>query len=463
MGQLGSAILVFATALLLTRLVEPGDIGRATMVGTALALALLVGEITSGPALITRTDLDQQTFSTAFWAQVAFSAVAAAALVASTPLLERLYDEELSSLVPLAAATMLAAGLDSIARAVLARDLAYAAIARADVYGALVAGIVAVSLAAGGAGAAAPLAGTLALTATSAAFLWSRCGRRPARAFSSGRFRELARFSAATTGSRVVNYAVRQGDDVGVGTQFGPRQLGFYARGYQVLLVPVSRISGEVGRVMVPALRSISHDPVQVGRGYLRGVRTVSLVNLPLLAIVFVTAPELVRVLFGEDWSEAADFVRIFAIAGSIDSVTTTVGWLYLSMGRVNHMLRATLLLSTLYLGGVAAGFVIGSARAVALGYTIAAVVATVPALNLALRPCRMRAMEVIISVMPAWSIAVLAGGVAAVARAATASLPEPSRLLVAWAAGCAGAGIALSIWRESREILKSVLLGARQ
>jgi PST family polysaccharide transporter len=68
--------------------------------------------------------------------------------------------------------------------------------------------------------------------------------------------------------------------------------------------------------------------------------KAISLITFPMMAGLFVIAPEFVRVMYGPNWEPIIILIRIFCMCGLIQSVGTTIGNILLSQGKANLQLR---------------------------------------------------------------------------------------------------------------------------
>jgi PST family polysaccharide transporter len=82
-------------------------------------------------------------------------------------------------------------------------------------------------------------------------------------------------------------------------------------------------------------------------------------------------ADDFVTVVFGPGWSELAPVLKVLAWVGMLQSIGTTVGTIYLTMGKPQLALRVSLAAAPVLIGGIAAGLPWGI-LGVAIGYGVA-------------------------------------------------------------------------------------------
>ena len=107
---------------------------------------------------------------------------------------------------------------------------------------------------------------------------------------------------------------------------------------------------------MFPALSIIQHDKQMVRETYVIGNRYIAFVSFPLMTWLLVAAPQAIRVVFGPKWVSAIVLVQILALTGLTQSIGTNSGWIYLSQGRTDILLKVGILGTIIYLISFAVG-----------------------------------------------------------------------------------------------------------
>jgi len=71
-------------------------------------------------------------------------------------------------------------------------------------------------------------------------------------------------------------------------------------------------------------------------RGYCKLVNYISMLSFPMLAGMFVVAPEFVRLVYGERWAPSIIVLQIFCITGAFKSLGNLAGPILLAKGRAD-------------------------------------------------------------------------------------------------------------------------------
>ena len=125
--------------------------------------------------------------------------------------------------------------------------------------------------------------------------------------------RDLANFGGGFTLTRVCNYFALQGDNLVVGHGLGAEALGLYSRAYSLMNNCVALFAKVLDEVLFAALSRMQDDATRMRQAYERSVRVLTLLVLPVSAVLVVLAPEIVRLLLGAQWSGAIEPFRVFA------------------------------------------------------------------------------------------------------------------------------------------------------
>jgi PST family polysaccharide transporter len=128
--------------------------------------------------------------------------------------------------------------------------------------------------------------------------------------------------------SRLLNFVALSADKFIAGRALGPAGLGLYGRAYSLMSLPADLYGRIAERLVFPALASVQANDARLRRAFISGVSVTATLGLPLGAVLVLTAPELIRLLFGPRWTgaiapfailAAASFFRLGAkISGSL-------------------------------------------------------------------------------------------------------------------------------------------------
>jgi PST family polysaccharide transporter len=330
-----------AGTVVLARLLTPRDYGLIGMVTVITGFLTLFKDMGLSQATIQREELTHEQTSNLFWVNVAASTLIALLTVALAPLVARFYGEPLLVWITIAlAAGFVFGGFTVQHQALLRRQMRFGLLAASSVIAAVVGLLVGIFLAWRGAQYWALVGQQLAVALVTAITVWVFCGWRPTLPSRRSGVGELLAFGGNVTGFNVVNYFARNGDNLLIGKVWGSAPLGLYEKAYQLLLLPLNQINYPVSAVLVPTLSRLANDPERYRAAFLRALEKLLMVTMPGIVFLMVTSDWVVSVVLGPQWTEAAKIFAWLAVAGFLQPVGSTTGWLFVSQNRTRTMLH---------------------------------------------------------------------------------------------------------------------------
>lgn len=337
LSRFSTQLFRFVIIVILARLLTPEDFGIVGLAAIFLGFITTINELGLSAAIVQRKEIDELHLSTSFWASVIAGITLFIVVILASPFVADFFQEDIVQPILIVSAIGLIIGSFIVVhQALLEKSLKFKKLAIAEVCAAVVSGIVSVSLAISGYGVWSLVFGGLVGGFISVIILWKIVAWRPELKFSFARFKELFGFGSHVMGSRILNYIDSNMDYLVVGKLLGASALGYYSFAYHLITFPLHKISQMVTRVTFPAFSTIQDDNETLRKGYLKVVRYISLITFPMLAGMFVVAPEFVVVVYGAKWAPMILPLQILCLAGALKSVGTTVGSVLLSKGRAD-------------------------------------------------------------------------------------------------------------------------------
>lgn len=334
-SQAVRAFLTLATTVLVARLLVPDDFGVIAMATPVLAFVLLFQDLGLSAVTIQAPTIDDEQCSTLFWVTVGASAAIALLLLFVSPLVSWFYQDVRVGYVTAASAiNVLVTGAVLQHMALLTRELRFKAIARVVVIGALTNFVATVALTLWLRSYWAIFLGNLAGICVQGAATWTIQRWRPSRQASLKRTGSMLRLGSSVAGFDLLNFFSRNTDDILIGRSWGAGALGLYERSYSLMMAPLQLIRAPVARVMLPLMSRLVDKPTQYRLAYLSSLRAVLLVTAPAAAVAAATSEELIPLLLGDHWSEAAPIFFWLALGSFYLPVASSTGILFISTAR---------------------------------------------------------------------------------------------------------------------------------
>ena len=333
-------VLQMGSTVVLARLLTPQDFGLIAMVTAVTGFVVMFKDMGLSMATVQRAEVNHGQISTLFWINVVLSIGVMLVIAALAPVIAWFYGEPRLTWITLAlAGAFIFGGFTIQHQALLRRNMRFGTLALIGIIS-MSAGIVAAIISAWyGAGYWALVLMQLATAITGAIAVWVACGWRPGLPVRHSGVREMLAFGGNLTGFNVINYFARNADKLLIGKFWGSGPLGLYSKAYGLLMLPLRQIKGPISAVAVPALSRLQNEPDQYRRYYYRAMSTIAFITMPLVAILAALSDEIIRIVLGNQWKDAAIIFKVLAFAAFFQPIGST-GWIFVSLGQTKRMMR---------------------------------------------------------------------------------------------------------------------------
>jgi len=436
-SQISSQAVLLLSTVVLSRLLTPHDFGIVATSLIFVNFAMVIAGTGFAASLVQRPELTEDHLSSIHWLNIAVGMLLMACLLAAAPIIARIYGEpDLNGMIKLISAVFVINSMGIVHMNLLTRSLDFRELAKVEVSSSWIGALAAVFLARRGWGAQS-IAGQSVVTALAAlAAYWIFCPWRPRVAFSLKAIKELWGLGSRNTFGNVTEYWVRNVDNLLVGYRLGQAPLGVYTRAYAVMLFPLSRVTAVVSRVMFPAFSLIQNDIDRLRALFLKITRIIALITFPMMLGVFASAVDFTATIFGSQWGAMVPILRILALVGMVNSITSLYNSVYLARDRMALYLRVSLPIQAFQVVGIVVGLKWGIVG-VATGYAVTTLAGAPIMCYYGGGLMGMSVLEYFSNLRGILlSAAVMAFAVAELARVVSPVLPAPVRLSIEVAAG---------------------------
>lgn len=364
-------VLSMGATVVLARLLTPQDYGLIGMVAVVTGFVAMFKDLGLSTATVQREEINAAQISTLFWINVALSVAVMLITAALAPAIAWFYGEPRLTLITLAYASgFLIGGLSVQHGALLYRQMRFVALAVIEIVSLVVSIATAIGLAWYGARYWALVGSQLTTVLTNMVGVWALCRWRPGLPARGSGVGPMLAFGRNLTGFTIVNYFARNLDNLLIGKFWGSQQLGLYAKAYQLLLLPLDQINTPIASVAVPVLSRLADAPDRYRMAYLRILEKVAILTMPGVAFMIVTSDWIVKIALGPQWLQASRIFAVLGVAGLVQPILNTLGWLYITQDRAHDMFRWGVIASTLIIASIIVGLPWG-AMGVAVSYSI--------------------------------------------------------------------------------------------
>jgi PST family polysaccharide transporter len=371
-GQGLNFALRVAFMVVLTRLLTPKDFGLVAMVTVVTGIFGMFTTAGLSSATVQKAKITDDQISTLFWINILIGAVFAVLCVVTAPILASFYKEPRLLQITLAMAVgFLFTGAGVQHFALLQRDLRYFTITAIEASSQLAGSAIGIALALGEFGYWALVAATLTTPIVTTVCAWLTVPWMPGRPRWSADIRSMLHFGTTITANNLFVYVGYNLEKVLLGRMWGPDVLGLYGRAYQLVSMPTDYINGAIGGIAFSALSRLQEDSVRLRNYFLKGYSLALSMTLPITMFCGLCADEIILIVFGPKWTEAAAIFRLLTPTVLVFAIINPLTWLLLSIGLQGRSLRIGLVLAPIVMIAYCIGLPYGP-TGVALAYSIA-------------------------------------------------------------------------------------------
>lgn len=364
-------LLILVIIAVLSRQLSPADFGLAAMVLVVTAFLTLFSDMGFPLATIQKAQVDQRQISAMFWLNLLLGGLLTLLLCAAAPLVARFYHQPM--LVPVTrwcSLTFFLTALGAQHGALLQRRMHFSALTLVETISTALGGTVGIIMALYGGGVYALVAQLLVEQFSASLLKWLFSRWLPGRPATLAEIHSMIQLGGYFTLYSVIMYFTRQLDRLLIGRGWGDTALGLYQRAYSLMLYPIDLVSLPLSRVGLPLLSKLQHQPERLRSAYVQMLHLIGFLTFPMMAILFVAVEDIIRILCGPNWMDAAPLFRILTIAGFWQGIYNATAIPFVVSGQTKRMFLSGIGLTA----ALTIAFFIGNAfgpAAVALAYVI--------------------------------------------------------------------------------------------
>ena len=351
-GSKFSSIIIF---FFLVRLLEPESFGLLALANSFLGIVKLLQGRGFGKALIQRQNLEQTHIDTAFWTNLCIACLLTIITIALAPLIADLFKEkELIDIIRALSLFFTISSLSTIQQALLQRQFLFKSIALRSLLGNICGGIVGIIMAVSGFGVWSLVCQKLVDESVGTLFLWRVSGWQPKLRFSVKHFQDLAGFGFSTIGFKGIDFFNYWINEFSIGYFLGTTALGYYAIALGVYEAMMQLLVYTIRQVALPFFSRLQNNKKQFNQVFDDTRKIISIFAFPSFLAMAVLAPEVVIVLFGQQWVASIPLIQILSVAGAINSISFLRGDIVMAVNDVNRRFLLTIPGTVLNLIGLA-------------------------------------------------------------------------------------------------------------
>lgn len=262
-------------------------------------------------------------YNAGFVIMLAGGILSALLLFLIAPMVAEIFDHaDIADTLRWIAALLLITGISKMHEVWLTKQMHFRLLAFRSIISIGIGGAIGIAMAIQGYGIAALIAQQIIIAVISAIWLWLASSWRPSFDCQWRHLASIVNHGRFVSLNSTASFLGGQGDVLLSSYFLGPTATGVYSAAKRLLTASALIVGSGLNSVALPALASLSTDREKFPASYLTGVGLTALLAAPLYAALAVLAPDIVYLLMGAQWANAAPVLAILSIAGFNRTVT---------------------------------------------------------------------------------------------------------------------------------------------
>ena len=357
-NQFGNQGANFIFSIVLARLLGPEEYGLIAMVTIFTSLLGVITNFGFGLAAIQRDNTSNNEWSTLFFLNFLFGIFSASTLFFFSTSIGKFYDKEiLVGISKFLAIGLILSPLSIVPKTKLIKKIDYKSISIATIISTTLSGAVGVLLALNDFGVYSLVYQRILNYLLNLIGLWVfNKFWIPSLTFSIAFIKEIFSFSFYTFLSGILSFATRNTDNLLIGKFIGDKELGEYNRAYSFLMFPINMISRVITSVLFPSYSQIKTDLKKISSSFISISLITAFTTIPIMSVFFLSAHEIVLIIFGKQWISIAYLIKLFCLIGVYQSVLSLNGPIYIALGYVKLDLKISLFTEVIIISSILIG-----------------------------------------------------------------------------------------------------------
>ena len=311
------AFLSLLLVVILARLLTPVEFGLFGIAWIFMTMGIRLGNSSIGPAIIQRPDLTDAHIQAGFTLSLIIGSAVTALIWLLAPFIGEFFNEPTAiQILRVLSMMFVINGIGCVPTHLLRRELRFRELMIADLLAYFFGyGITVVILAFQGYGVWSLVWGEIIRKAIHTIMVIHYAHTRLYPRWTLQEATELLSTGAGFSLARSFEFITRQGGYFVVGGWLGAASLGYFTRAGRLIMLPKKYVGQSLFQVLFPAMAQRQQGTERLATIYLHGSEVLSLVALPVSAMLFVCAPEIVSVILGGQWDPVVILLEILAFA----------------------------------------------------------------------------------------------------------------------------------------------------
>jgi lipopolysaccharide exporter len=318
----------------LARLLTPQQIGLYSVTLAIVSIAQVIRDFGLANYLIQKKELSDDYVGSAVGVSLLLAGSLFVLVMIAAPFIGDYYkDASLSQIIHVVALNFLILPVNSICLALMRREMKFNVLMRINVVAAAVATGTTIWLAWVGFGSLALACGEITSNIMIALGLWRCGGMKVLVKPQLHKWREILNFGGQVTAANVVTSISMDINDLIVGKVLGFTPVAIISRAQGLVSLFNRDFMGAIRTVAYPAFSKAHREGESIETKYIASVTAITALAWPFYGLVSLFSLEILRIMFGPQWDQAAPLVPYFCLAGAFAATINMITTLMLSVG----------------------------------------------------------------------------------------------------------------------------------
>lgn len=312
--QCGTQVVTFVVSMVLARLLTPSDYGAVALLSIFILIAESLTNAGFGSALVQKKDASELDFNTVFFLSLSVGSVLYVVLYVFAPQIAAFFKHpELSAMFRVQALAIFLCVVSSVQGAEISRRMLFNVSFRVSVIASIVSAAVGLACAFAGMGPWSLVWMSFSSSVVSIAVRQFYIDWRPRLMFSWSSAGGLFKFGWKIAFAGLLDTAYGNLYSVLIGRVYTSADMAFVNKGKSIPALAMNTISGPINRVSYPVLTKLQSEPLRLRDGMRKMMVFSTFLVFPAMAGLIVCAPNLIPILFGDQWTESVAYLQLAA------------------------------------------------------------------------------------------------------------------------------------------------------
>ena len=312
----------------------PGDYGLMALTTIFTGYAAWFSELGLGAAIIQRSSPSQGELSSIFWFNMGIAVLLAFACFPIASVSSWFFDDpRLISLTRTVSIIFLINGARIVPDNLLKRNMEFKKIGFIKLIAVLVSCSYMLVSAYLGAGVWSLMGGQILLALVSLLLFVFIVRWVPQVHFDFKEVKSYIQYGVKVAIGRTLFYITDHSDKFIVGKKMGSDTVGYYSFALQLAQLPTEKITVLINQISFPIFSKLQNSKVDFNRYYLKIIKIIATIVLPLFVGGFLVAEELIMVVLGPKWSPTILLFKYLCIAQIITSLSAINNYVHNALG----------------------------------------------------------------------------------------------------------------------------------